>query len=87
MGLGRFMSIYEIGGLQGVPKDWVDELLAAHDVATVGKAFGDAMSLNVLMRLLPVALYSAGLIPEVPKDKWAADNVPKTGCLPSAVYV
>ena len=36
----------------------------------VRAALGDAMSLNVLMRVLGNALYSAGLVGEVPADPW-----------------
>jgi hypothetical protein len=36
----------------------------------VRAALGDAMSLNVLMRVLSKALYSVGLINNVPVDPW-----------------
>ena len=36
----------------------------------VRAALGDAMSLNVLMRVLGNALYSAGLVGEVLADPW-----------------
>jgi len=50
----------------------------------VGRAFGDAMSMNVLMRVLPRALRSAGYIQQLPPDRWA--DIPKIGRLPDAVY-
>ena len=43
---------------------------AAGGEREVRAALGDAMSLNVLMRVLGNALYSAGLVAEVPADPW-----------------
>ena len=40
------------------------------DERAVRAALGDAMSLNVLMRLLGKVLFSAGLLAEVPFDPW-----------------
>ena len=36
----------------------------------VRAALGDSMSLNVLMRVLGNAVYSAGLVAEAPADPW-----------------
>ena len=57
----RFMTIYEIGGLQGFSKEHVNIFMGAVPAATLGKGFGDAMSLNVLVRILAKALPSSGL--------------------------
>ena len=51
----------------------------------VGAAFGDAMSINVLMRVVPRALYAAGLIQRLPFDIWAR-RPPAEGILPDATY-
>ena len=85
MQAGRYVNIYEVAGLQGWKREWVDVLLEANNsVSELGKAFGDGMSLNVLQRILPRALYSVNLLQELPDDPW--ENIPSTGKLPSAVY-
>ena len=81
---GRFMNIYEIGGLHGIPKPWVQEMLGVCPEAFVGQAFGDAMSMNVLMRVMPRAMFAAGLIGKLPADKWAAMS--NVGHLPDCLY-
>ena len=43
---------------------------AKGDERMVRAALGDAMSLNVLMRVLGKALCSAGLVDEAPVDPW-----------------
>lgn len=74
--LQRFLTVPEMGTLQGLPKQVTSAIVQAAggraDVA--GRAIGDAMSVNVLMRLLPRALHSAGLIDTLPAD------VLKAGC-------
>ena len=40
------------------------------DEQVVRAALGDAMSLNVLMRVLGKALFSAGLLDHMPFDPW-----------------
>ncbi len=59
--------------LQGLPTRVWQSLLESTEgnEAAVGKAIGDAMSINVLMRLLPRALYSVGLT-DGTQDVWAA---------------
>lgn len=85
--LGRYMNIYEIGGLQGIPKAWVDDMLEAcpDDEGVVGRAFGDAMSMNVLMRVLPRALWAVGLIESLPPDVWATAST-SVGQMPDCIY-
>ena len=79
------MNIYEIGALQGWPKSWVEQLLEVQPRAKVGAGFGDAMSLSVLMRILPRALQSAGLL-DLDKfdDVW--EHIPLGGPLPGKLY-
>ena len=80
---GRFMSLYEMAGLQGWRKDWVEVMLQANDSVTeMGKAIGDGMSLNILQRVLPRALYSVNILQELPLDIWAEPT--PSGSLPSA---
>lgn len=66
---GRYMNIYQIAGLQGWRKswmNWVTHLLETNDSKTkLGQAVGDAMSLNVLQLLLPRALWALNLIDEM----------------------
>ena len=84
--LGRYMNIYEIGGLQGIPKSWIDDMLeACPDEGVVGRAFGDAMSMNVLMRVLPRALWAVGLIDSLPPDVWATAST-SVGQMPECIY-
>ena len=71
--LRRKLNIHEIGALQAIPKPWVDAMLeAVPDTHVVGRALGDAMSLNVVMRLLPRVLVAAGLLDTLPADVWEA---------------
>ena len=70
--LRRFMTLEEIGALQGIPSVLVDVMakaLGQSHSAALGRAFGDAMSINVLMRILPRALRSAGLCGQI-SDTW-----------------
>ena len=69
-------TIYEVAGLQGWKREWVDVMLGANDsVSELGKAFGDGMSLNVLQRVLPRALYSVNLLQELPEDPWGRYSI------------
>jgi hypothetical protein len=70
--LRRFLSLVEHGSLQGLPRTATLHMAeaAAGDERVVRAALGDAMSLNVLMRVLGKALYSAGLVSEAPLDPW-----------------
>ena len=46
---------------------------------------GDAMSINVLVRLVPRALWSGGLIDDLRLDVWSR-TPPRSGMLPDALY-
>jgi hypothetical protein len=85
--LRRTMSIADIGRLQGAPTILVQALVeaAAGETSKVGRALGDAMSINVLTRLAPKALWSAGLIDALPLDIWSR-TPPRTGMLPDVLY-
>ncbi len=80
--LKRYLKITEAGLLQGWPQVVLRRLLQemkSQDPSrpsrkkverVVGGALGDSISVNVLQRLLPRALHSAGLIAEVVSDPW-----------------
>ena len=81
----RYLNVFEQGRLQGWHPKWIKMLLGACDSKSqLGKALGDAMSLNILQRLLPRMLYSVGLLTKLPEDKWA--HIPKKGPMPSTLY-
>lgn len=79
----RYMTVHEMGGLQGLGSSWIDRMLEVESSTFIGSALGDAMSVNVLSRVLARALYSAGLVPSLPTDVWA--RVPAAGRLPDAL--
>ena len=62
--LKRMTYYRELGGLQGFPMKTLHKLLTCHRVKknTIGHAIGNAISVNVLMRLLPRLLVAAGLV-------------------------
>lgn len=70
--LRRFISTLEHGSLQGLPRRVTQHMVeaTAGNERVVRAALGDAMSLNALMRVLGKALYSAGLVSNVPSDPW-----------------
>ncbi|CAK9104355.1 unnamed protein product [Durusdinium trenchii] len=85
LGQSRYLNVFEQGRLQGWHPKWVRMLLRACDSKSqLGKALGDAMSLNILQRLLPRMLYSVGLLAKLPKDNWA--HIPAHGPMPSTLY-
>ena len=90
--LDRFLTVYEMGALQGLPTDAVAKMLEAsgNDHAGLGRALGDAMSINVLMRILPKVLFTSGLVAKPLLDHWAtASAFAGTGRdlkLPDALY-
>ena len=86
-------TVCEIGALQGLPANAVATMLKAldNDCATLGRVIGDASSVNVLMRILPRALFSAGLVAKPLPDHWALALTMSTGRgsawkLPEALY-
>lgn len=85
--LKRRLQVVEMARLQGLTSTMAREFLDAvgGDEKLVGQGVGDAMSLNVLMRVLPRALYAAGLIDKLPFDVWAR-RPPAAGILPDVLY-
>lgn len=60
----RVLSWRELSRLQGLPPGWFDFAAAGVREPAFRGALGNAMSVNVLQRLLPRVLYSAGLLQE-----------------------
>ena len=79
-------TIYELAGLQGLPRGALERMLSTgQGTANVGAAIGDAMSINVLMRILPRAMEAAGLLDGSIQDIWkGAAKV--SGRTPDALY-
>ena len=82
----RFMNVYEVAGFQGFPRFVTTELLQDLTPDKLGQAFGDAMSLNVLLRILPRALIAAGLVKPEDCHEDCFAVFPKAGKLPDAYY-
>ena len=70
--LRRLLSLAEHGSLQGLPHRATLYMAEAAkgDERVARAALGGAMSLSVAMRVLGKALYSSGLLDEVPRDPW-----------------
>lgn len=84
--LDRMTSVFELAALQGVPRCVLDRMLAtSQSTRAVGAAIGDAMSINVLMRVLNRALYEAGLVKAPVQDIWACSSK-VAGRMPDALY-
>ncbi len=69
----------------------VEALLATPGTSPkdVAHAIGDAMSSNILYRVLSRALFTAGLIKEKPKDIWkhlTSGQVRRARVLPDDIY-
>ena len=85
--LHRYTSLFELAALQGLPRmilDHMKETSQGH--AEIGAAIGDAMSINVLMRILPLALDSDGLLTKPCRDVWK-DSATALGMMPDSLYV
>ncbi len=67
----RLTTLTELGRLQGWPTWKIATLLGTNvPPRIIGHAIGNGMSVNVLMRLLPRALWAAGLLESPAKDIW-----------------
>ena len=86
----RMTSTHEIGRLQGFPTWAVDNMLSTTShPGDIRFAIGNAMGVNVLVRLLPRVSYSAGLLQERPKDIWkhfSSKNAAAAKVLPDDMY-
>ena len=69
----RVTWVVKMARLQGWRSDDIGRLLkSGQSERQVGKALGNGMSINVLYRLLPRALYAAGLLVRKPTDVFKA---------------
>ncbi len=67
----RMTSVAELGRLQGMPTRWLQHCLCSDvDRRRLGGAVGNSMSVNVLSRIVPRALYCAGVLPQLAEDNW-----------------
>ena len=65
----KMTTIHELGRLQGWHTSSIDKALdGGAKISTLGHALGNGMSVNVLYRLLPRALWSAGLLERKTRD-------------------
>lgn len=84
--LSRKTTLYELAGLQGLPRLVLEKMLSTSlGPSAIGGALGDAMSINVLMRVLAAALYASGLVEEGLPDIWAKSHM-VVGRMPDALY-
>ena len=56
--------------MPGLPDELVHEFVGAVGPKAVGRALGNAVSANVLERLLGRLLYAASLVEDLPEDFW-----------------
>ena len=86
----RMTTIHELGRLQGWHTLSIDKVLGkGAKVSALGRALGSGMSVNILYRLLPRALWSAGLLERKPRDVFKippAEARALHGYFPDALY-
>ena len=86
----RMTNTFEIGRLQGFPTWAVRKMLSTSaQPGDIRFAIGNAMGVNVLVRLLPRVAYSAGLLKTKPKDIWkhvSSKTAAASKILPDHVY-
>ena len=86
----RMTTIHELGRLQGWHTSSIDKALErGAKISMLGHALGDGMSVNVLYRLLPRALWSAGLLGRRMRDVFKIpplDSRGLSGYFPDALY-
>ena len=83
---GRMTTAFELAGLQGVPRCVLDRMLAtSQSTGAIGAAIGDAMPINILMRVLNGAVGSAGLVKASRLDIWE-ESSKVAGRMPDALY-
>ena len=87
--LRRFTTLFEMAALQGLPRTILDQMRnTSQSDADIGAAIGDAMSINVLMRIFPVILHSSGL-PVVSRNRYDIwkDAASVAGMMPDSLYI
>ena len=85
--LNRYTTLPEVAALQGLPRSILDRMMAtSQSPGDIGAAIGDAMSINVVMRVSALALASAGLLDKPCPDIWKhGHSMP--GLMPDALYL
>ena len=71
--LDRRLTVREAGRLQGWPEQMLNSLLKSFDESTVGASLGDAMSINVLGKILLECMVSLGHVSReeaAARDHW-----------------
>lgn len=88
IGKKRYLSLEEVGALQGWTPKHIEVMLenGKDSRSRLGQAFGDAMSINVLARVLPRALWSVGLVAEASSESWEWVDKAPAGKMPASVY-
>ncbi|MCP4242477.1 MAG: DNA cytosine methyltransferase [bacterium] len=71
----RVLTMEEMMQLQGVAPARVDWAKIGTSKTKAGHIIGNAMSVNVLERVLPRALFAAGLLSRPPADRWSSKGV------------
>ena len=66
----RMVELEELCRLQGFQLETLRHEEAEVRATSVGHMVGNTMSVNILERLLPRLLFSAGLISHLPPDRW-----------------
>ncbi len=91
----RFTTIFELGRLQGWKTEDLQKILTApydrkfNVTRSLGKALGNGMSVNLLCRILPRALFAAGLLKHKCDDAWkhvTSADIERQGFFPDIVY-
>ena len=87
------LSVHDVGALQGLPAKAISIMLVAldNDQANLRGVLEDAMPVNVSMRIMSKALFSAGLVSAPLPDHWSLVASIVTGAsdavkLPDALY-
>lgn len=74
------LSAVELGRLQGLPDDLTEQMETRCGTRVVGAAIGNALSLNVVERVLRNLLWASSLVSELPSDFWQClGPLPATG--------
>lgn len=85
--LNRYTTLLEMAALQGLPKSILDRMMqTSQSPGDIGAAIGDAMSINVVMRVSALALASAGMIEKPCPDIWQQAHS-EPGLMPDALYM
>ena len=70
----RRVTVNELAKVQGVGLNRFDT--SGLTRSQIGGMIGNAMSRNILDRVLPRLLFSVGVLKKLPRDKWADGEVP-----------